>query len=118
MRPGVDGGDAGAGHELDGALGVERLGAEEDPVEPGAPGEIVLRERGALVRRLALRRHEEELPVEPLAAKAVHGLAARLSAAHHDDPRYLSHAPSHSPFRLAHALVHESQPFRRAGRER
>ena len=86
VRSGVDGRDLGPGDELYRALGVKRLGAKEHAVQPGPAGEVVLGERGALVRRLVFLRHEEDLPVESLPAKAVHGLPARLPTAHHDDP--------------------------------
>ena len=92
---GVDGSQPGPGQQLDGVVGVERLGAEQHPVPIRAPGEIVLRERRALVGRLVLLRHQEDLPVEALPAEAVHGLSARLSAPRHDDSRYPFHAPSH-----------------------
>ena len=101
VRSGVDRGCPGTGQELDGALGVELRRPQQHAVEPGAAGEVVLGEGRALVGWLVLRGHQEHLAVEPFPAEAVHGLAARLSAPHHDDPRYLSHAcVRSSSFRL------------------
>jgi hypothetical protein len=71
--------------KLDLLLLPELVGTEADVVAP--PGEELLGERGALVRRMRLLADEQDLAREALGAESLRAAASRETRAHDQDAR-------------------------------
>src|SRR5690606_8516469 len=90
----IDLGDRAAEQQLDPALGPELRRTDQDALERFLAGEVFLRQRRALVGRLAVATDHQHRTPEPLPAERDRRLRAAVSRADDDDIRAADHAPA------------------------
>src|SRR5690606_479368 len=90
----IDLGDRAAEQQLDPALGPELRRPDQDALERFLAGEVFLRQRRALVGRLAVATDHPHRTLEPLLAERDRRLRAAVPRADDDDIRAADHSPA------------------------